>query len=191
MVWCCCWCCCWCYCCWCFLLCCWLLLVYITRSWYHAICSQQVPLPELKEKSIVRWVCLLLQWSWLSSKKLFDRWQCAIFYWGPVSSKRRSSSIGNNVLLSCPFSYNHNDIERVWAFFRTVLSEPAANDHVPIVDQAFIVNQVGVMRKKNCMRQNFKAVLGSKTPFYAAVVFLNGAAAAADIFIIFSVSVLL
>ena len=29
-------------------------------------------------------------------------------------------------------SANHNDIERVWAFFRTVLSEHAANDHVPI-----------------------------------------------------------
>jgi len=37
---------------------------------------------------------------------------------------------------------------------------------------------------------NFKAVLGSKSPFYAALVFLNGAAAA-DIFIIFSVSVLI
>ena len=29
-------------------------------------------------------------------------------------------------------SANHNDIERVWAFFRKVLSENAANDHVPI-----------------------------------------------------------
>ena len=29
-------------------------------------------------------------------------------------------------------SANHNDIERVWAFFRTVLSENAANDHIPI-----------------------------------------------------------
>ena len=29
-------------------------------------------------------------------------------------------------------SANHNDIERVWAFFRMVLSEHAANDHVPI-----------------------------------------------------------
>ncbi len=26
----------------------------------------------------------------------------------------------------------NNDIERVWAFFRTVLSENAANDHIPI-----------------------------------------------------------
>ena len=29
-------------------------------------------------------------------------------------------------------SANHNDIERVWAFFRTVLNENAANDHIPI-----------------------------------------------------------